>query len=69
MRSVLGSFWERLELHHFPIDVQELSVSVVSKWSSRDVKLISDDKRLSYVNLEAENTFIDQQKWFENFLF
>lgn len=61
---LLGYFWERLELHHFPIDLQELSISVISKLSSNEVKLISDDKRLSFVNMDAANTFIDQQKWF-----
>jgi hypothetical protein len=45
------------------VDVQELSITISSKLSSSDVKLITDPQRLSYLNMDAENTFIEQQKW------
>lgn len=58
-----GVFWERLELENFPIDVQELSISLSSRLSGNEVKLVSDPDRISYVNFDAVNTFTDQQKW------
>lgn len=53
----------RLELHNFPVDVQELSITLATKRSPSEVKLVSDPIRLSYIDLDASNTFIDQQKW------
>ena len=57
-------FWERLELHNFPVDVQELSITLATRRSSNEVKLVSDPFRISYIALDASNTFIDQQKWY-----
>jgi hypothetical protein len=62
-RRIKGVFWERLELQNFPIDIQELSVTVISKLTMNDVKIISDSKRVSFINLEAKHTFFEQQKW------
>lgn len=56
-------FWERLELHKFPIDVQELSVSITSKLTSNELKIVADPQKLSYINFDAGNTFTEQQKW------
>ena len=56
-------FWERLELRHFPVDIQELSVIIASRLGPNEVELIPDPERLSFMNLNALNTFIDQQKW------
>jgi hypothetical protein len=52
-----------LELQNFPIDIQELSITLTSKLDAHEIKLISDTRRLSFINLDASNTFIDQQKW------
>ena len=60
-RDVKGSFWEKLELHHFPSDVQELSISVTSMFYDDKVVLQDDPHHLSGVNREA---FFDQQEWF-----
>ena len=59
---MIGQFWERLELHNFPVDVQELSITLASKRSFSEVKIVSDPNRISYIDLDASNTFIDQQK-------
>ncbi|CAF1302281.1 unnamed protein product [Adineta ricciae] len=59
-RVIKGSFWEKLELQHFPSDVQDLSISVTSMFYHDKVILIADPLRLSGVNREA---FVDQQEW------
>jgi len=53
-------FWEKLELYHFPSDVQDLSISVTSSLFHDKVLLFADPYRLSGVNREA---FVDQQEW------
>ena len=63
IRHVKGVFWERLELHNFPLDIQELSVILTTKLSPYEIKLVPDPNRLSFMNLEAHSTFIEQQKW------
>ena len=59
-RDIKGLFWEKLELYHFPTDVQELSISVGSMLYDDKVVLIPDPDHISGVNREA---FVDQQEW------
>jgi len=59
-RQIKGLFWEKLELYHFPSDVQELSISFGSTLYDDKVILIADPFRLSAINREA---FVDQQEW------
>ncbi|CAF4288381.1 unnamed protein product [Rotaria sp. Silwood2] len=59
-RDIKGLFWEKLELHHFPSDVQDLSISNASMFYDDRVVLIADPNRLNGVNREA---FVDQQEW------
>ena len=59
-RDVKGVFWEKLELEHFPSDVQDLSISIGSMLYDDKVILINDPHQLSGVNREA---FVDQQEW------
>jgi hypothetical protein len=59
-RDVKGLFWEKLELHHFPSDVQDLSISIGSLLYDDKVLLIADPYHPSGVNREA---FVDQQEW------
>ncbi|CAF1501414.1 unnamed protein product, partial [Rotaria sordida] len=59
-RDIKGLFWEKLELHHFPSDVQDLSISIASMFYDDKVILIADPNHLSGVNREA---FVDQQEW------
>lgn len=62
-RIAKGSYWERIELQNFPIDVQELSVTIASKLKPHQVKLVADSEKISTIHSEALNTFRDQQKW------
>ncbi len=59
-RDIKGVFWEKLELQHFPSDVQDLSISIASLLYDDKVNLVSDPYLLSGVNRES---FIDQQEW------
>lgn len=59
-REIRGIFWEKLELYHFPSDVQDLSISIASQFYDDKVQLIADPHYLSGVNREA---FVDQQEW------
>jgi hypothetical protein len=59
-RDIKGSFWEQLELQHFPSDLQDLSISIASMVYDDKVILIADPHHLSGVNREA---FVDQQEW------
>jgi hypothetical protein len=63
LNKFVGSFWERLELQNFPVDVQELSVAIASKLAPSEIRLEEDQKLKSFMNLEAANVFSDQQKW------
>ncbi|CAF2077030.1 unnamed protein product, partial [Rotaria magnacalcarata] len=59
-REVQGMFWEKLELQHFPSDVQDLSISIASRLFIDTVILASDLKYPSVVNRKV---FTDEQKW------
>jgi hypothetical protein len=59
-RDIKGVFWEKLELHHFPSDCQDLSISVASMLFDDKVVLHADPYIFSAVNRE---TFVDQQEW------
>ncbi len=59
-RDIKGLFWEKLELHHFPSDVQDLSISIASMLYDDKVILMPDPYQPSGVNREA---FVDQQEW------
>ncbi|UJR38751.1 hypothetical protein I4U23_031416 [Adineta vaga] len=59
-RVIKGLFWEKLELHHFPSDIQDLSISITSMYFHNKVILIADPFNHSGVNREA---FVDQQEW------
>jgi hypothetical protein len=59
-RDIKGLFWEKLELQHFPSDVQDLSISIASMLYNDKVILNAEPYHLSGVNREA---FVDQQEW------
>lgn len=58
-----GVFWERLELQNFPVDVQELSVTLTTKLDPNELKLVADPQRTCNIHSDASYTFSDQQKW------
>lgn len=62
-RKAKGWFWERIELQNFPLDVQELSITLASKYKPTKVKLVTDLLKPSCIHPEAPRTFRDQQKW------
>ena len=51
---------QRLELYDFPMDIQELSITLTSKRSANDVHIIENKKDLCSINTED---FLDQQEW------
>jgi len=59
-RDMKGVFWEKLELEHFPSDVQDLSISISSMFFDDKVVIVADPYHLSGINREV---FVDQQEW------
>jgi len=62
-RIAKGFFWERIELNDFPLDVQELHITVASKLAAKDVNIVKDLNKHSKMKHEARVTFRDQQKF------
>lgn len=60
MRKVRGIFYERLELYDFPMDIQEISITLTSKRSVSEVELVENRRDPSSINIED---FLDQQEW------
>ncbi|CAF0756733.1 unnamed protein product [Rotaria sp. Silwood1] len=58
--KIRGVFWERMELNHFPYDVQELSLSMTTPLTTNDIYFIENKQKLSGVN---RIIFRDQQSW------
>lgn len=60
MRTIKGSFWEKLELGEFPLDIQDLSITVTSARNKDEVIIdLSRDKEC-VINTEE---FRMQQEW------
>ncbi len=69
IRTCKGTFWERMELHDFPLDIQELSIVVESKHNPRYVHVIPDKERISRMSgADTLNSFRDQQKFKVSYL-
>ena len=64
MFSKKGVFWERLELQDFPVDTQELTVTLTTKRGPDELRIMSNPSKLSLIDLNANNTFMEQQKWY-----
>jgi hypothetical protein len=60
MRMIKGSFYERLELWDFPLDVQDLTITVSSARDQREVKF---ESRVSNQLTINPNDFQQQQEW------
>ena len=56
-----GTLWERMELQHFPVDVQELSLSVTTSRTDSEVIFIKNLRKPSGVN---RRVFTDEQEWY-----
>lgn len=60
MRKLRGVFYERLELYDFPMDMQELSITLTSKRNVNEVNIVENPKDPCTINTED---FLDQQEW------
>ncbi|XP_068681182.1 cys-loop ligand-gated ion channel-like [Montipora capricornis] len=56
-----GSFRENLELWDFPLDYQELTITLMSDWTNKMVKFEKDLKKADTIRPE---TFTADQEWF-----
>ncbi|CAF1303549.1 unnamed protein product, partial [Didymodactylos carnosus] len=59
--KITGVFWEKMELYHFPADVQELSISITTTKTLNDIKFVRNESKPSGVNRAV---FTDQQEWY-----
>ncbi|KAM3184284.1 hypothetical protein ACTXT7_008664 [Hymenolepis weldensis] len=57
-RRIKGVFLETLELNDFPLDVQDLTITVTTERPDTEVDLIPDHNEMSAIN---KQTFVDQQ--------
>ena len=57
---IKGIFWERMELQHFPFDVQELSLTLTTTRDNGDVIFVRNEQKPSGVN---RRVFTDEQEW------
>lgn len=60
MRKLRGIFYERLELYDFPMDMQELSITLTSKRKASEIEIVENFKDPCSINTED---FLDQQEW------
>ncbi|CAF1171349.1 unnamed protein product, partial [Didymodactylos carnosus] len=64
-QRIKGLFWEKMELQHFPVDVQELSIQITTGKQNQDhtnsVKFLKHIKKQSGVN---RTIFTDEQEWY-----
>ncbi|CAF3971476.1 unnamed protein product [Rotaria sp. Silwood2] len=56
-----GTWWERMELQYFPLDVQELSLSITTSHSSKEMIFVKNLHKPSGTN---RHVFTDQQEWY-----
>lgn len=61
IRKVKGIFWENLELENFPLDIQNLSVVLVSRKSGKKVNFILMQPEMSKIKIA--NT-LDKSAWY-----
>jgi hypothetical protein len=60
MRKIRGVFYERLELYDFPMDTQELSITLTSKRNAKEIQFVANERDPCSINTED---FLDQQEW------
>lgn len=59
-RHFRGVFWERLELWDFPLDIQDLSITITSARHKDEIRFIHSSREASSINT---NDFQQQQEW------
>jgi hypothetical protein len=60
MRNINGTFFEYMELYHFPFDQQDLTVTVVSDRDTTELELVEDPIDKCGINATA---FSSEQEW------
>ena len=63
IRKVMGTFWEKLELNSFPVDVQQLSLQIVAGCPIEECVLTENRQQPSLVNREAFLGRIETNRW------
>ncbi|CAF3481013.1 unnamed protein product [Rotaria sp. Silwood1] len=56
-----GTLWERMELQYFPLDVQDLSISITTSHSSKEMVFLKNFRKPSGAN---RRVFTDEQEWY-----
>jgi hypothetical protein len=56
-----GTLWERMELQHFPIDVQDLSLLITTSHTDKQMIFVKNMRQPSGVN---RRVFTDEQEWY-----
>ncbi|XP_064647158.1 gamma-aminobutyric acid receptor subunit gamma-3-like isoform X3 [Lineus longissimus] len=57
-RRIKGIFLENLELNDFPLDVQDLTLTMTTERPDTEIDIIPDENEMSGINVQ---TFVDQQ--------
>jgi hypothetical protein len=52
-----------MELQEYPLDTQELSVTICSYLGENEIQIIEDTERISSIHPRAYNLFEEQQKF------
>ena len=59
-RRINGQFWQTLDLKSFPVDVQQLTITLTTAKHANEIKLMHFKDKASSVNTKC---FIDSQEW------
>lgn len=64
VQKIKGIFWENLELENFPLDIQNLSIIILSKKTEKKINLILMQDEISRIrisnNLEKSNWYLHE---------
>lgn len=64
VQKIKGIFWENLELENFPLDIQNLTIIILSKKSEKKINLIMMQEEISRIrisnNLEKSNWYLHE---------
>ncbi|CAF1069948.1 unnamed protein product [Brachionus calyciflorus] len=61
IRKIKGVFWENLELENFPLDIQNLSIIILTKKSGKKVNFILMQDELSKIKISNN---LDKSSWY-----
>lgn len=60
IRLSKGTFWERMELNDFPLDVQDLTVCVSTRHNQNTCRIVPDPNKFTIINNEKCSSINDQ---------